>query len=345
VIAEQIPAKLIPDVIKNTAVKIVHRLPARDDRDAVGATMNLSEDQSAYLVTLTPGEAAVFADGMDHPLLARMPDGTSRETSTAALLTSAEAVITRRSLTCGRDCAARPCTLGQMRAAQRAAFTDPRITLWAELTVVAHLTGWDMPRPAPAFIPSMRAMGTRLRDCTISHAAEAAVAARAPAIAARVSPVEVAAHVAGAMRQVISDGKPGCALEEPEYLAAPYRWMLVRAELRAAVGGGRHQRSDEWEHAYGQPIPGATIAQQLLVINRRYARDQRDTRAVGIVAWGTRARPAIEQCVGTRADSDDWRAWLDDALTAFARLPWPRVLLTLPGSGPHQTAGEHAADE
>ena len=42
VIAEQIPAKLIPDVIKNTAVKIVHRLPARDDRDTVGATMNLT---------------------------------------------------------------------------------------------------------------------------------------------------------------------------------------------------------------------------------------------------------------------------------------------------------------
>ncbi len=42
-IAEQIPAKLIPDVIKNTAVKIVHRLPAADDREAVGATMNLSQ--------------------------------------------------------------------------------------------------------------------------------------------------------------------------------------------------------------------------------------------------------------------------------------------------------------
>ena len=38
VIAEQIPAKLVPDVIKNTAVKIVHRLPAADDRQAVGAT-------------------------------------------------------------------------------------------------------------------------------------------------------------------------------------------------------------------------------------------------------------------------------------------------------------------
>jgi uncharacterized protein len=65
VIAEQIPSKLIPDVIKNTAVKIVHRLPAEDDRAVVGATMNITSDQSQYLVTLTPGEAAVFTDGMD----------------------------------------------------------------------------------------------------------------------------------------------------------------------------------------------------------------------------------------------------------------------------------------
>ena len=81
VIAEQIPSKLIPDVIKNTAVKIVHRLPALDDRDSVGATMNLTAAQSRYLVTLVPGEAAVFADGMDYPVLARMPDGTARETA------------------------------------------------------------------------------------------------------------------------------------------------------------------------------------------------------------------------------------------------------------------------
>ncbi|MGH3193128.1 MAG: hypothetical protein ACRDOL_38935, partial [Streptosporangiaceae bacterium] len=81
IIAEQIPAKLVPDVIKNTAVKIVHRLPAADDRQAVGATMNLTDDQSAYLVTLAPGEAAVFTDGMDYPVLTRMADGTARETA------------------------------------------------------------------------------------------------------------------------------------------------------------------------------------------------------------------------------------------------------------------------
>ena len=63
VIAEQIPAKIIPDAVKNTAVKIVHRLPAADDRETVGATMNMTDAQSRYLVTLPPGQAAVFTDG------------------------------------------------------------------------------------------------------------------------------------------------------------------------------------------------------------------------------------------------------------------------------------------
>ena len=41
VVAEQIPTKLVPDVVKNTALKVVHRLPAEDDRQLVGAAMNL----------------------------------------------------------------------------------------------------------------------------------------------------------------------------------------------------------------------------------------------------------------------------------------------------------------
>ena len=79
VIAEQIPARLVPDVIKNTAVKITHRLPAADDREAVGATMNATPRQSRYLVTLPPGQAAVFSDGMDFPVLVQVKDGTERE--------------------------------------------------------------------------------------------------------------------------------------------------------------------------------------------------------------------------------------------------------------------------
>jgi hypothetical protein len=345
IIAEQIPAKLIPDVIKNTAVKIVHRLPAADDRAAVGATMNLRDTQSEYLVTLPPGEAAVHADGMDYPLLARMPDGTSRETAAPAPAASPEPVTARRSPTCGPACQGSPCTLGQMRAAQRSAITDPRITMWAELTVVAHLTGWDMPRPTPAFTTALHAMDGRLRDCAISHVADAAVAARIPVISTRVSPARLAVHVVTSMRQVISNGTPDCAGEEPQFLAPPYRWMLVRAALRTAADGGRHPRSDEWEYAYGESLPGATGAQQLRVINRRYTRDQQDTQAVRIVIWGTRPRPAIEQAIGTRPGSGDWPTRLADTLTAFARLPWPRKLLTRPGAAHGQAAGMLAADE
>ena len=120
IIAEQIPDRLIQDVIKNTAVKITHRLPAADDRDAVGATMNMTQAQNRFLVTLKPGEAAVFADGMDFPLLAQMPDGTGREAAAQAATATPAGVVRSRSITCGADCFGRPCTLRDMRVAQRA---------------------------------------------------------------------------------------------------------------------------------------------------------------------------------------------------------------------------------
>jgi hypothetical protein len=346
VIVEQIPAKLIPDAIKNTAVKIVHRLPAADDRDAVGATMNLTPAQSQYLVTLSPGDAAVHADGMDYPLLARMPDGRAREAAGPAVTASAGPVITRRSPTCGPDCLAGPCTLAQMRAAQRAAVTDPRVTLWAELTVIAHLTGWEMPRPSPAFTASLRAMGDRLRDCALSHAADAAVAARVPAISTRISPDALAVHVVTVMRRAVADGTPGCVAEEPQYLAPPYRWALVRDALRAAAPGeGRHPRSGEWEDAYGQRVPGRTAAQQARTVARWVARDQRDPRAVAAVIWGTRPRPAIEQAVGCQAGDPGWPAQLAEMLTAFARSPWPRALLRRSPPRGQGRQGKQAGDD
>ncbi|MEV1198918.1 ATP-binding protein, partial [Microbispora rosea] len=82
IVAEQIPTKLVSDVVKNTALKVVHRLPAEDDRALVGAAMNLSEDQSRQVVSLQPGFAAVFADGMDRPLRVQVPLGEDRERET-----------------------------------------------------------------------------------------------------------------------------------------------------------------------------------------------------------------------------------------------------------------------
>ena len=101
VVAEQIPSKLVPDVVKNTALKVVHRLPAQDDRQLVGAAMNLDEEQSRQVVSLEPGIAAVFADGMDRPLRVRIPLGERRE---RVLDGPAPPIEDRRSAACGRQC-------------------------------------------------------------------------------------------------------------------------------------------------------------------------------------------------------------------------------------------------
>jgi hypothetical protein len=71
-VAEQIPSKLAPDVLKNTNLKIVHRLIAQDDRQSIGQTMNLNLEQLNHLGILEPGMAAVFAEGADHAYLVRL---------------------------------------------------------------------------------------------------------------------------------------------------------------------------------------------------------------------------------------------------------------------------------
>jgi DNA helicase HerA-like ATPase len=214
VIAEQIPARLVPDVIKNTAVKITHRLPAADDREAVGATMNATPPQSRYLVTLPPGQAAVFSDGMDFPVLVQVKDGTEREAASLAPTADARTVVRPRSGTCGGECRARPCTLREMRGGQRALDALPWVRLWAELAVLAHLTGWPMPVPRPARAADLRAQPARLAQCAVSHAIDAAVAVR-PGIA---RPAALAVHVADAIRARAELAEWRCPPDEPEWL-------------------------------------------------------------------------------------------------------------------------------
>jgi DNA helicase HerA-like ATPase len=73
-VAEQIPSKLTPDVIKNTNLKVVHRLLAEDDRQLLGTAMNMTEAQTKSIAILQPGEALAFAGGDDHPIKLKMDD-------------------------------------------------------------------------------------------------------------------------------------------------------------------------------------------------------------------------------------------------------------------------------
>ena len=74
VVADQVPVKLAPDVIKNTGLKIAHRVVAADDRSALAGAMAMNERQAHALASLAPGRAAVFGDGDDAPLLVVVPE-------------------------------------------------------------------------------------------------------------------------------------------------------------------------------------------------------------------------------------------------------------------------------
>ena len=78
-IAEQVPVKLVPDALKNTNLKIIHRLVAEDDRKAVGGTMNLGEPQTRALMTLGSGEGVVYTEGMRKPVLVRVPLAAAKQ--------------------------------------------------------------------------------------------------------------------------------------------------------------------------------------------------------------------------------------------------------------------------
>lgn len=62
VVAEQTPTKLMADVIKNTNLRIVHRLTSPDDRELIGRTLNLRPEQQRRLATLGVGEAVAMTD-------------------------------------------------------------------------------------------------------------------------------------------------------------------------------------------------------------------------------------------------------------------------------------------
>ena len=63
IIVDQIPNKMTPEVLKNTNTKIVHKLFAQDDKDTIGNTMALDEEQKAFLSSLSQGRAVVFSQG------------------------------------------------------------------------------------------------------------------------------------------------------------------------------------------------------------------------------------------------------------------------------------------
>ena len=65
IIVDQIPNKLTPEVLKNTNTKIVHKLFAKDDKEAIGNTMALEDEQKEFLSNLEVGRAIVSSQHLN----------------------------------------------------------------------------------------------------------------------------------------------------------------------------------------------------------------------------------------------------------------------------------------
>ncbi|MFI7641064.1 ATP-binding protein [Nonomuraea sp. NPDC049400] len=225
VVAEQIPTKLVSDVVKNTALKVVHRLPAEDDRKLVGAAMNLSDEQSRHVVSLQPGSAAVFADGMDRPLRVRVPLGESRE---KVLPGPPPPIRGRRSAACGSACrTGQACTLVELREADVLADAPEWawLRIWCDTVVLAFVSNRPLPGVPRALASASSDLPARRRECLLATLIERSVQRRAWSLRSWFDPsllTEKAAETATRLLAGLEGGgeRPGASWVIPQV-----RWL------------------------------------------------------------------------------------------------------------------------
>ncbi|MGQ0631629.1 MAG: ATP-binding protein [Sporichthyaceae bacterium] len=267
VVAEQIPSKVIPDLVKNSAVKIMHRLPAEDDRRTVGATMNLTDDQSAHVVALEPGTAVAHSAGMDRPVLVRIDRVGARDRTGAA--TSAPR-LGPRSAAIPAESATHRFTLAQFEASR--ALATPAVVLWAEQTVVGHLTWDELGTPAGSWFERLRAADTERVRCAIGLVVADSVARRLPLVREWHDPAAFITDVADRMAEQAATGR-GIKRPPWRWAVGQFRNLSVRLDLRGDPAGADtslpHPRSAHWAGA-GFDLPGPSWDEQLTQLDARY---------------------------------------------------------------------------
>jgi uncharacterized protein len=240
VIAEQIPARLTPDVVKNTALTILHRLPGADDRQLVGPGMNLDERQSRQVVSLPPGEAVVFAEGMARPMRVRVAFGPDRDQQPATVPDPSDTVPAglepvgtsllagRRSPACSHACAAeRPCTLLEIRAADLVARAprDAWLRVWAEVYVLAHLVNRPRPRVPVPLRRRWAELPERLRDCALATAMDQATERRGQVLRESYDPAALSAACATSASGLLAGGKGAGTMPGTGWVIPQLQWL------------------------------------------------------------------------------------------------------------------------
>lgn len=72
IIADQLPTALSMDIIKNSNIKLVHRLTSTDDRGLIGGSMSATDLQLEQMSTYIPGQALISYEGLMKPFEIRV---------------------------------------------------------------------------------------------------------------------------------------------------------------------------------------------------------------------------------------------------------------------------------
>lgn len=72
IIAEQIPSKLAPDVVKNSSNKIIQRIVSSDDQSLIANTIGMKKEDAIYIGSLETGYALCHKEGMTLPVFVKV---------------------------------------------------------------------------------------------------------------------------------------------------------------------------------------------------------------------------------------------------------------------------------
>lgn len=78
IVAEQIPNKISPDVIKNSSNKIIHRIVSKDDQEIIANTVGLPSSDAIYLGNCRTGYAICHKEGMIQPVIVKVEQANSK---------------------------------------------------------------------------------------------------------------------------------------------------------------------------------------------------------------------------------------------------------------------------
>jgi hypothetical protein len=201
--------------------------------------MNLDPDQSRQVVSLAPGVAAVFTDGMDRPVRVQVPFGGERE---RALPGPPPPLAGRRSGACGPVCTTgRGCTVLELRRAELLAAPgtpeDAWLRLWAETLVLAFVTNRGLPAVPPPVRRRWPWLDRRVRECLLATVIDRAVRARARAVRGGGEPQALAATVARAAVRMLDQGRGAGDRPGPGWVIPQVRWLHEMERVCPLDGG------------------------------------------------------------------------------------------------------------